>query len=377
MGTSGSEQPRRELQRVGGEDVVVGEPVDQQQRARQLAGEGQQRRSVVDLGLHRRVAEIALRVVRVVEPPLGHRRAGDGRVDAVGSQQHGQGGEVPAEAPAADGDSVEVEASELGGCLLERVDLVLQRGCRQVLVDRPLPLGAAPRGPPAIDDDDGEAVVGEPLRNEVRQVRPQRSESVRSSVRIEQHGQRSAVVIVWQDHRRRQPSGPEEVQRRVERQVRRRRCRRQLDAIERVPERPRLVERGGPDDDGAARGGGRVHAGFVGQRGEPFVVVAPDVRHGGVVDRIGDEDDTTAIGGDDGADLEICRGDRLAVDEQPSGAVTIGAVDELAVGPESRRARRRARPIDRRSRRSAPPSPRCRRRRRGSRSLVANVTGSR
>ena len=79
-----------------------------------------------------------------------------------------------------------------------------------------------------------------------------------------------------------------------------------------------------------------MHAGFVGQGGEALVVVAPDVGHGGVVDRVGDEHDTAAIGGDDRADLEVGRGDRLAVDEQPAGAVPVGAVDELPLRPQPR-----------------------------------------
>ena len=36
----GGEQRRRQLQRVGGDDVVVGEPVDQQQRTGQASASG-------------------------------------------------------------------------------------------------------------------------------------------------------------------------------------------------------------------------------------------------------------------------------------------------------------------------------------------------
>ena len=67
------------------------------------AGERQQRAGVVDVGPCVRVAEVALGVVGVVEPPLGDRRAGDGGVEDVGPAQHGERGEVAAEAPAADG----------------------------------------------------------------------------------------------------------------------------------------------------------------------------------------------------------------------------------------------------------------------------------
>ena len=47
----------------------------------------------------RRVAEVPLGVVRVVQTPVGHRRAGDGGMEHVGAAQHGEGGEVAAEAP--------------------------------------------------------------------------------------------------------------------------------------------------------------------------------------------------------------------------------------------------------------------------------------
>ena len=84
-------------------------------------GERQERVRVVHLGLHVRVAEVALGVVRVVEPPFGDRRAGDGGVEHVGPSQHGERREVPAEAPATDRDPVEVELGVAFGGGVERV----------------------------------------------------------------------------------------------------------------------------------------------------------------------------------------------------------------------------------------------------------------
>ena len=78
-------------------------------------GQRQQRVGVVDVGLLVGVAEVALGVVGVVEAPLGDRRAGDGGVEDVGPAQHGERGEVAAEAPPADGDAVEVEHAVLLG----------------------------------------------------------------------------------------------------------------------------------------------------------------------------------------------------------------------------------------------------------------------
>ena len=59
------QQGRRQLQRVRSDDVVVGQTMDQQQRACQRRRERQQRRVGVRSVVNRRVAEVALGVVRV------------------------------------------------------------------------------------------------------------------------------------------------------------------------------------------------------------------------------------------------------------------------------------------------------------------------
>ena len=58
---------------------------------------------VVHLRVLVRMAEVALGVVRVVEPPVGDRRARDRRVEHVRPAQHRERGQVPAVGPAADG----------------------------------------------------------------------------------------------------------------------------------------------------------------------------------------------------------------------------------------------------------------------------------
>ncbi len=67
----------------------------------EVAGDGQQRALVVGLRVSIRITEVALGVVRVVQTPLGDGSTGNGSVEDVGPSQHGEGGEVPAERPAA------------------------------------------------------------------------------------------------------------------------------------------------------------------------------------------------------------------------------------------------------------------------------------
>ena len=89
----------------------------------------------------------------------------------------------------------------LGGGLLEGVHLVLEHGAGEVEVHRPLPVGAPARGAPAVGDDDGEALVGEPLRREVGEVRAHGAQGVGAAVGVEQHRQRRAVVVLGQHER--------------------------------------------------------------------------------------------------------------------------------------------------------------------------------
>ena len=115
------------------------------------AGQRQQRRVGVGGVVDRRVAEVALGVVRVVQPPVGDRRAGDRGVEHVGTPHHRERGEIATEAPAADRDTIEVERIVLGGGV-QRVDLIVEDRCRQVEVDGALPLAAPSRRAASVDD---------------------------------------------------------------------------------------------------------------------------------------------------------------------------------------------------------------------------------
>ena len=140
-------------------------------------------------------------------------------------------------------------------------------------------------------------------------------------------------------------------------QVGRGRVRLQLDAVERVPVRPRLVERGRADHDRPAAGRGGVHAGLVGERLEPPPVVghvAPHVRDRGVVDRVGDEHDPAGVSGHHRRTWRsagVTGSPSTSSRRAPSRSAH---VTSSTVGRESGHAARRARPTRRRCRRSAP-----------------------
>ena len=150
-----------------------------------FGGVGQERAGVVARRVLLRVAEVALGVEGVVEPPLGDRGAGDGGVEDVGPAQHRERRQVAAEAPAADGDAGQVEPGVLRRQRQQAVDLVLEHGTGEVAVDRPLPLGTAAGRAAPVDHDDREPLVGEPLRGEVGGLRLHDPLGVRPAVRVE------------------------------------------------------------------------------------------------------------------------------------------------------------------------------------------------
>ena len=321
--------------RVGGDDVVVGEAVDEQQRTGQPVGQRQQRAGVVHVGLLVRIAEVPLGVVRVVQPPLGDRSAGDGGVEDVGPAQHGERRQVAAEAPPADGDPAEVEHAVLLGGRLQRLDLVVEDGRGEVEVHGPLPRRPAARRAPPVGDDDGEALVGEPLRRQVGVVGLHGAQRVRPAVRVEQDGERCAVVVAGEQHGRRQPALA------TERQpgARSAGAAAWRSDVSSVPSSVAHCTRGSrsvvvrmttvPPPAATACTPGSSVSGSSSPSTSP-----PHVEHGGVVDRVGEEHDARPVDRRDGAHLQLGRGDRRAVDEQSAGAVAVGARDELAVsGP--------------------------------------------
>src|SRR4030095_14259947 len=131
VGAAGGQQQVGQAQGVGGDHVVGGQAVDEQQRAFQLGRVGQQGAAAVAVGVGGRVAQVAFAVVGVVQAPVGHRGAGHGGVEDVGAAQHGQGGQVAPERPAADGHPAEVELGVVGGHGGERLHLVVQDGAGQ------------------------------------------------------------------------------------------------------------------------------------------------------------------------------------------------------------------------------------------------------
>ena len=271
-------------------------PWIEQQRPGQLGGQRQQRAGVVDVGLLGRVAEVALGVVRVVQPPLGDRRAGDGGVEHVGPAQHGERGEVAAEAPAADGDPLEVEHGVLLGGAVQR-----RRPGRRARASR------GRGGRPAPTPSPGPACPGRrrrrrrsPGRRTTATARwalcacttrwpcgpPYGSSSTGSGEPSWSWGSSTAVA------RRRSPPNDSVTSARTRGVAA---CDAQLDAVERLPLRARLGERRRPHDDRAAAGGDGVHAGLVGQRLERAVGgPPPHVQRRRVVERVGREHDRPA-----------------------------------------------------------------------------------
>ena len=120
--------------------------------------------------------------------------------------QHRQRGQVPAERPAPDADPGQVQVGALLGGRLQRLDLVLQDRAGQVAGDRAVPLGPAAGGAAAVGDDDGEALLGEPLRAQVRGAGGQHALAVRAAVGVAQHRQ---LARAWLVPGRQQDRGPD------------------------------------------------------------------------------------------------------------------------------------------------------------------------
>ena len=160
------------------------------------------------IGVRRLVgmAEVPLGVVRVVEAPVGERCSRDRGVEHVGAPEHRERGEVATERPPTDGDPVEVELGPVGGDRPERVDLVLEDRRGEIVVDGPLPLAPETRRAAAVDDDDGEALVGQPLGRQNELCERTTRWWWGPAVRVEQY--REALPCLspgGQEERRRQP----------------------------------------------------------------------------------------------------------------------------------------------------------------------------
>jgi hypothetical protein len=78
-------------------DVVIAQAVDEHERAPQTGRIRDERHLRVVRRFLIRVPEVTLRVVRVIEAIVGHGSTGDGDVEHVGTAQHREGGQEPAE----------------------------------------------------------------------------------------------------------------------------------------------------------------------------------------------------------------------------------------------------------------------------------------
>ncbi len=118
-------------------------------------------------------------------------------MEDVGTAQDRERGQEAAEGPAADGHPAQVEVvGVLLGHALQRVDLVVERGARQVAADRALEVGAPARGAAAVGHDDGEALLGEPLALQERAPPVEHPLRVRPAVRVHQHRQPAGALLV-------------------------------------------------------------------------------------------------------------------------------------------------------------------------------------
>src|SRR6185437_9008195 len=106
-------------------------------------------------------------VVRVVQAPVGNGRTRNCRMKDVGTTQHGQRREVPAERPAANADPGEVEVAVRFTERVQRIDLVIEYRCREVAGNLVLPRGPAPGRAATINDDHRESLVCKELRVEI------------------------------------------------------------------------------------------------------------------------------------------------------------------------------------------------------------------
>ena len=186
---AGREQRRGHPERVRHHHVVVGQPVNKQQRPGQAGGLGDGGGPGVSVRVLLRQAEEPLPPVRVVEPLIVRRGPGNGRVEHVGAAEHGDGRERAAIGPAVDTDPRPVQVGERRAERVERVHLIVKRRRQGVAEHRLRPLRPAARSAAPVGHQDGEAVLGEPLVLAERgSARADHALHGRAAVRAQQHG---------------------------------------------------------------------------------------------------------------------------------------------------------------------------------------------
>ena len=177
MLASGSHQRLAQTQAVRNRHIVVGESVDEHERAIELRRVGDDAVTFV----HGRVeAEVTLGVMRVVQRPVGRRCTRAGRSERFRRFQHGERGKESAIRPADHGNAIEVGLRDGGfrGFLVflrsqycqrfrQRtygVYLVFERHGFHGFVDGTVPFRPASGGAASVGGDHDVALVGPPLR---------------------------------------------------------------------------------------------------------------------------------------------------------------------------------------------------------------------
>ena len=116
VGPASGHQRLRQPQRMSDGHVVVGESMDEHQRAMQARSILDDAIAAVDLRVH---SQITLGVMRVVQRPVRRRSACTGGVEHLGRVDDGQCGQEPPVGPSDYRDPVQIR---LGGRLGQRAD---------------------------------------------------------------------------------------------------------------------------------------------------------------------------------------------------------------------------------------------------------------
>ena len=157
------------------------------------------------------IAQVALGVVRVVQPIVADGRARDGRVEDVRSLQDRERRQLAPEGPTADRHPRGVEERPPLGRRGEPVGLVVQRD-GEVEMDRPLPRHAPPVHAAPVDRQHRDAEpIREVLLRPVGAAPPDDRLHVRAAVRAQQHRQRDVrLVAAREEQRGREVAGTEQ-----------------------------------------------------------------------------------------------------------------------------------------------------------------------
>jgi len=157
VGAPRLEQGLRQDERVGRDDIIVGEAVDEHQRSCEVRRIAQQAAALVVFRMFVGVTDIALGVMRVVQAPVCDGGASDRRVNSVGSAHDRKRSEIPAERPAANAHTGQIELGAIFGQGMQCVDLVIEDLRGEIAPDLTLERRAAVRRASTVGDDNSEA----------------------------------------------------------------------------------------------------------------------------------------------------------------------------------------------------------------------------